>query len=424
MKRNFLKFIEDKKRVKFAAIITLVLLLCIGLIFGQRSQSAAKTKQALNQQTTVEVLNVKRSNLFKRISLTGQTVPEAQVDIAAKYQGKVVAVAVNLGQRVEAGQVLLVQDTADADISIRQNQAAYLQASNEALTSQAAFRANHERTQADYQRAVAGYERYKTLYDAGAVSREQLDASRQQMADAKAAFAALADQMNGGVAASIQAAQAAAMKAQHNLSAVEKQRSDLVLTAPRGGMIGYRQVEAGNLVQAGQKLLSIVDNSNIYVDCQVAEQDLPAISLGMPVEVQLESLGRKMTGKVIYLSPASDAANLTFTLRIALDKPDAMLKGGMFAKTVINSLLREDVLVVPKEAVVDKNGKSYLFVVQDDDKVVQCAVEVGARGDQNVEIISGIETGQRVAVNNLARLRPGMLIVPNEVTLENRGAAD
>ncbi len=424
MKRKLLRFIEDKKRVKLAAITAISLLLCVGLAVGQRSESTVRAKQGANQQTTVEVLKVSPANLFKRISLTGQTVPEAQVDIAAKYQGKVVSVAVNLGQRIEAGQVLLVQDTADADISIRQNQAAYLQAANEAVTNQAAFRANHERAQADYQRAAAGYERYKTLYDAGAVSREQLDASRQQMADAKAAFAALADQMNGGVAASIQAAQAAAMKAQHNLNAVEKQRSDLVLTAPRGGVIGYRQVEAGNLVQAGQKLLSIVDNSNIYVDCQISEQDLPAISLGMPVEVQIESLGRKMTGKVIYLSPASDAASLTFTLRIALDKPDAMLKGGMFAKTVISSLLRENVMVVPKEAVVDKNGKSYLFVVQDDDKVAQCAVEVGARGDQNVEIISGISAGQRIAVNNLARLRPGMLIVQNEVTLESRGAAE
>ena len=420
---KLMQFVENKKRLKIVLCAALVLLFCGGLFVAQRIQSAAKPKQSANQQTTVDVLTVAHTKLIKRISLTGQTVPEAQVDIAAKYQGKVVAVQAMLGQRVEAGQVLLIQDTGDAEIAIQQNQAAYRQASSDAVTTQATFNANYDRAKADYLRAQAGYERYKTLYEAGAVSREQLDTNQQQLADAKAVLDALANQLNGGMAASIQSSQAAAMKAQHTLSAMEKQRDDLVLRAPRGGIIGYRQVEAGNLVQAGQKLLSIVDNSNIYVDCQVAEQDLAAISVNMPVEVMIESLGKKMSGKVIYISPASDPATLAFTLRIALTTPDESVKSGMFARSVIKALLRENVMVVPKEAVLDKNGKSYVFVLQEGNTIEQVAVEVGARGDQELEIISGLQDGQRIAVSNLARLRPGMVVAANGVTLENRGEA-
>ncbi len=421
MKAKLLHLLQNKKRLKLTAICAVVLLLCGGLTIAQRIQSAAKPQQSGKQQTTVDVMVVSHTNLQKRISLTGQTVPEAQIDIAAKYQGKVVSVQALLGQRVEAGQVLIIQDTGDAEIAIQQNQAAYQQASSDALTTQATFYANLDRAKADYLRAVAGYERYKTLYEVGAVSREQLDTNQQQVADAKGVMDALANQINGGVAASIQSSQAAAVKAQRTVSAVEKQRDDLILRAPRSGMIGYRQVEVGNLVQAGQKLLSIVDNSNIYVDCQVSEQDLAAITVGMPVEVQLESLGKRLAGKVIYISPASDATSMAFSLRIALTQPDPAVKSGMFARTVINALLRENVVVVPKEALLDKNGKSYVFVLGEDNKVEQRVVEVGARGDQNVEIITGLADGEQVAVNNLARLRPGMVIVPNSVTLESRG---
>ncbi|WP_346353802.1 efflux RND transporter periplasmic adaptor subunit [Azotosporobacter soli] len=421
MKAKLLHLLQNKKRLKLTAICAVVVLLCGGLTIAQRIQSAAKPQQNGKQQTTVDVMAVGHTNLLKRISLTGQTVPEAQIDIAAKYQGKVVSVQALLGQRVEAGQVLIIQDTGDAEIAIQQNQAAYQQASSDALTTQATFYANLDRAKADYLRAVAGYERYKTLYEVGAVSREQLDTNQQQVADAKGVMDALANQINGGVAASIQSSQAAAVKAQRTVSAVEKQRDDLILRAPRSGMIGYRQVEVGNLVQAGQKLLSIVDNSNIYVDCQVSEQDLAAITVGMPVEVQLESLGKRLPGKVIYISPASDATSMAFSLRIALTQPDPAVKSGMFARTVINALLRENVVVVPKDAVLDKNGKSYVFVLGEENKVEQRVVEVGARGDQNVEIINGLVDGEQVAVNNLARLRPGMVIVPNSVTLESRG---
>lgn len=423
MNGHMMRFLQNRKRLKLAAIFAVVLLLGGGIAIIQRSQSAAKPAQSGNQQTTVDVLTVGHTNLNKRISLTGQTVPEAQVDIAAKYQGKVMAVQVALGQRVEAGQVLVVQDTGDAELSLQQNMAAYQQASADAITTQATFHANYDRAKADYLRAQAGYERYKTLYDAGAVSREQLDTNQQQLADAKAVLDALANQMNGGAAASIQSSQAAALKAQRTVNAAEKQRDDLILRAPRAGVIGYRQVEVGNLVQGGQKLLSIVDNSNIYVDCQVAEQDLAAISVGMPVEVQIESLGKKLPGKVIYISPASDPATLAFTLRIALTTPDDSVKSGMFVRTAINALLREHVVVVPKEAILDKNGKSYVYVLQDSGKVEPVAVEVGARGDQNVEILSGLTDGQQIAVNNLSRLRSGLTIVPNFVTLEKRGDA-
>jgi HlyD family secretion protein len=411
---------QDGNKRKVMILVGIVVV-CLGFIGVNqiRKNSLNNANPASKLQTTVDVLAVSRTGLIKRISLTGQTVPQAQVDIAAKYQGRISAVYVELGQQVSAGQELIVQDTGDADISIMQNQAAYRQAAADAVTSDVSFRANYDKVKADYQQAVTNYQRYKSLYAVGGISHQQLDASEQQMADAKAAFDALANQMNTGpVPAVVESARAAAAKARHGVSAVEKQRDDLVLYAPRSGIIGYRQVEAGNMVQQGQKLLSIVDNSNIYVDCQVSEQDLAALTAGLNVDVQIESLGRTFPGKVIYISPANDLQNLSFSMRVVLINPDPAVRSGMFARAVINAVLRPDALVVPKDAILEKNGKSYVFVIGPQNTVEERTVQVGARGDQTVEILEGLHEGEQIAVNNLSRLKAGIVIVPNSVTLD------
>lgn len=416
------QFWQNRNKRKLLYCISIVLLFCLGVFtFYQLKQKSAAISTTKKVQTTVDVATIKRTDLVKRISLTGQTVPEAQVDIAAKYQGRVVTVNVSLGQTVTDGQALIIQDTGDADISIMQNQSAYQQAAADAVTTEATVNANYDRAKADYQKAAASYQRNKRLFDIGGVSREGLDLSEQQLADAKASLDMLTNQMSSGVAATIQASQAGAAKAQHSISAVQKQRDDLILRAPRSGVIGYRQVEAGDIVSAGQKLLSIYDNSTIYVDCQISEQDLGAVSTGMNVNVQLESLGKTVPGKIIYISPANDATNLTFSLRIALLNAEPTIRSGMFARTIIEAPLRQNAVVVSKDAILEKNGSAYVFVVNDKHIIEQRTIQVGARGDKSVEILSGLNEGEQIALNNLARLRSGMTIIPNIVTPDDRG---
>ena len=232
-------------------VMGIIVFLCVAIIAGvqiRRNFSMENKNPARHQfQTTVDVMAVPRTGLMKRISLTGQTVPEAQVDIAAQYAGKIVAVNSKLGQQVSAGDILIVQDTGDADISILENKAAYNQAVADSATTDATFYANYEKAQATYKLALTDYQRYKTLYEQKAISREALDANEQTMLSAKSALDTLANQMNSSsVPSAILSAQAAAAKAQHTISAVEKQRDDLVLRAPRSGEIGYRQAEVGD----------------------------------------------------------------------------------------------------------------------------------------------------------------------------------
>ena len=123
----------------------------------------------------------------------------------------------------------------------------------------------------------------------------------------------------------------------------------MYLTSSIDGAVGYRQVEAGDMVTAGQKLMSVYDNSVMYVDYQVSEQDLPAFSMDMPLAVNIESLNNSFNGDVIYISPTIDASSMTYTLRIAIDNADNALKGGMFARAAVKSVLPQvAVWMLPK----------------------------------------------------------------------------
>lgn len=402
---------------KIKVIIAIVLIAAIGLaVHSYQAKNAVKGQRAGDVKPAVDVVTVARKDMMKKIELTGQTVPESQVDISAKYAGKITQVSVSLGDRVTAGQVLIVQDTNDVDISIQQNGASLRQADADAVESNASFEANYQKAQADYQHYVTNYQRYLTLYNQGAVSKEALDNAEQQMTAAKAAVDTWAKQLLGGSAASVESKRAARDKAGYAIDALQNQRNDLVLRAPRDGVIGYRQAEVGAIATAGQKLLSIVDNSKIYVDCAVSEQDIGQIAMAMPTSIAVESLGKTYAGKIIYVSPAMDSKTQTFTVRVALDQPDDSIKAGMFARTNIEVLLRPQTLFVPKEAVVSLNGTDRIFVVDSNNKVTERVVKLGLRNDTGIEILSGIEEGDQVAVTNLGRLKTGMTVTANAIS--------
>lgn len=407
------KIIVGKTRRRNIVIGVGIIVLLTAVVYGLRSKGVVKSQRTGEVKPAVDIVLVERSDMVKTITLTGQTVPVAQVDIVAKYTGKITQVNVELGEKVTQGQELIVQDMSDITIALAQNGASLRQANADAVESNATFEASYQKTQGDYQRNMTNYQRYQTLYQEGAISKESLDNAEQQLTAAKAALATWSKQMAGGSAATVLSKRAISDKAQSAVDALENQKNDLVLRAPRSGIIGFRQGEIGTMAQAGQKLLSIIDNSNIYIDCFVSEQDIGQISVGRETSVLIDSLGKSYEGKIIYVSPAMDGKTQTFSIRMALVNPDAIIKAGMFARTRIVVNVRPQTLFIPKEAVLSVNGSHRIFVVDSNSKVMERVVTLGLRNDDSVEIISGLTEGEQVAVTNLARLKTGVTIIPS-----------
>ncbi len=161
------------------------------------------------------------------------------------------------------------------------------------------------------------------------------------------------------------------------------------------------------MVTANTKVLSLTDTSGMYVDCPVSETDVAAILTGMTVPVSIESLANTYSGIITYVSPAMDTTSKTYMVRITLQDPDTLLRGGMFAQSYVEVLQRKDTLYVPKDALLELNGTSKLYVIGKDDKITIKTVKTGLRNDNYVEILDGLSDGDTIAVSNLARLKDG-----------------
>lgn len=396
-------------RNKLVAFGLVFLLACAGIYVISHSDRAAKSSSALTN-ASVQSYRAERRDMMRTISLSGQTVPLAQVDLSTKYAGNITAVYVDLGDTVEPGQVLLEQDPIDTSLQLSQNRAAWAQAAAETKSAQSQFYSDLQKAQVEYATAKMNYNRYVILKDEGAVSQKDLDTMYQALIVAKAALDNLQLQNVGDTPALIAGKQAAQAKAKYTVDSLSKQLEDLTIRAPRHGVISYRNAEAGAMAAANTKVLTITDTSGIYIDCPVAEADVAAIQPGMTVSVSVESLANTYDGTITYVSPAMDPTNKTYIVRITLSNPDNLLRGGMFAQSSLEVLQRRNTLFVPKDALVEQNGVSQLYVINPDNTIAIRTVKTGLRNDNYVEILEGLSDGEQIATTNLARLRDGVSV--------------
>ena len=409
------RFSELKRRDMYiAGGICLVLLACMVYIYT--GQTGKKDKVNMEKgNPLVEVYKVERADMMRHIALSGQTVADAHITLAPKYSGRITAVQAKLGDHVKAGDVLMVQDTGDLDWSIRQNQAAAQAAAADAVEAEATYNANYIKTQNAYEIERMKYERNAYLFSIGAISQETLDSVKEEYMTSKAAYEALDNQSDGSsMPASVASKQYTADKNSYAAKGLEKQREDMYLIAPRDGVIGYRAAEVGALATAGTKVFELVDNSHVYVDCSLSENDAAVLETGMDVDVTIDALGQSYTGKLVYVSPAMDDSAKTYTVRISLDEDKSAIKAGLFARSQIDILQRPQTLFVPKEAVINKNGRVTVFVVRPDQTVEERDVRIGLLNDTQEEIISGLADGDVVALSNQDRLKDGMTVDTTE----------
>ena len=402
--RHKFQDMSKKQQLITAVVCLVVLFVALYVYFG----NARDTKKVMRHgNPLVKVQKVVRQDMMRHIALSGQTVADANIPLAPKYTGRITAIHVKLGDVVKAGQVLLVQDTADLDISINQNAAAANAAQADAREAAASYDANYIKAKNAYELELARYQRNQYLFSIGAISQDKLDSVEQEYMASKAAFDVLANQVQGGDAASVQSKEYTAEKQRHATDALRKQREDMILRAPRDGIIGYRNAEVGAIVSAGTKVLSLVDNSHINVDCTLSESDAAILEPGMDVNVTIDAMGQDYVGRIVYVSPAMDDSSKTYQVRIELDESKDAIKAGLFAHTAVDILQRRDTLFVPKAAVLSKNGRQTLFVLRDDGTVEEREVKIGLMNDEDEEILDGLEDGDMVILSNQDKLQTG-----------------
>jgi RND family efflux transporter MFP subunit len=311
--------------------------------------------------------------------------------MAARILAPVVEVRAAPGDRVRAGQVLIVLDGRDLAAQARRARAAGTSADQDVLA-----------TAADRQAADAALALARATHARIAGLQAKRSATAQELDDATAALRA-AEARSASAAARAQAALSAVDAARAATDAAETTAAFSRLTAPFDGVVTAKLVEPGNMVTPGTPLLRLEDTRGLRLEVRVDESRLGQIAPGSVVPVALGSgadgEARTLTGTVTEIGRAIDADARTFLVKIALPA-DAGLRSGMFGRARFGGRSRR-ALTAPTGALVAHGQMTSAFVVEKDIARMRL---VDVRGE---EVLAGLSEGDVVIVSSPSSLRDG-----------------
>jgi len=365
----------SRRRKIVIGVITLLVLLLVSRIIG--SLSGGEEAVIQRQYIPVSAQTVTKDSISTNIILSGKVYADKEAAVLAKTPGRVVSMAVKVGDVVQKDQVLFSLDKSDMQASYNQAVAGFKMAE-----------ANYKVNKDKLDNAKVQLERYKQLYEAGAISKAELEQFELQASDA-----------------SIMTLEAQFEQARAQYDAAAKSYNDLDVKSPIDGIVTSLGVRVGDMATNAAPVATVVDMDNVYVEVSVSEKVINSIDSSREVQVEIASaFSGSVKGKIDGLSLAADARTGKYTLKINIPNEEHLIKAGMFAKVVLDTATKDDVVVVPADAVVYRSGK-YVAYVTEDDKVVEREVVTGLDNGQQIEIESGLEAGDILIVKGMSFMK-------------------
>ena len=290
-------------------------------------------------------------------ALSGSLAPLKSATIRAEMSGAVLATHAEPGQAVHAGQAL-----AQIDAAVLRDQA--LSARSAVSTAQSSLDI-----------AKRELSRNETLEKAGAIAERDLERARNQLLSAQTQLA----------------------NAEAQLANVRKQLDKASVQAPFTGIVAQRQVSAGDVVQPGTALYTIVDPGSMQLEASVSAEQLAQVRVGMPVVFSVTGYpGRTFTGRVTRVNPIADAATRQVKITAELPNVGNTLVGGLFAEGRVATESKTAPMV--QASAVDERGLRPSVIRLKNGKIEKVDVVLGIRdaAAETVEIVSGVSPGDTV----------------------------
>lgn len=328
----------------------------------QANGAGAKPKSAQAAQVTVAEVGVK--DFADSIEALGTTRANETVQLTAQISDKVQEIRFTDGQVVHQGDVLLVLDNAE--------------------------------------------------------ELANLDAAKALAAERKSAFDRAADLSKRKIIAeeTFETRRAEFQQADAEIRSLQSRIDNTIIKAPFDGILGLRNVSLGALVQPGTVITTIDDLSIIKVDFEVPALYLQDLRTGLKVNGTVEGLaGRTFSGEVATVNTQVDPVTRAVRIRAIIPNPDLLLRPGLLMNVTLDLRARQS-LTVPEGALIQLRDQTFVFVAEDaeDGKTLARRVEIkrGARRLGEVEVLGGLEGGQRVIVTGFMRLVDGDAVKINE----------
>ncbi len=377
--------------------------------------SKSETAQARGRDdvaTRVAVERVEEQSVRRAVEVVGTLAAVDEVTVSSEADGLVSRILHDLGDRVRAGDALVELDREKAQYNLEQQKAAL----QRALAQYGAPDPQHlpavektpdvQKAQADLVQAKQAFDRADQLFKRQLVPKQTLDDAQAGLQSKQASYD-LALQNAKNLQANIAAADAAAKLA-------DRQLRDTYIRAPFDGFVQRRMVNLGQLVKGSSgtpvPVMALVRLDPLKVTGEIPEKFVPWISSGQAVELHVDAYPEKaIAGKMSRISPAVNSATRAFPFEALVPNDDALLKPGTFARLSVRTNKADKVLTLPYSALQYRYGVNRVFVVKGD-RLVARELKVGERLGDRIEIVSGVDAGEPVAMTDVDKLVDGLKV--------------
>ena len=334
----------------------------------------------------VELAKVQTAPLIRIFPITGRLVPRQQGAVAARIEGRVANILVQIGERVKKGQVLaqLSRDRLKLEADLR-----------EAEVNQA--RAKLKSAQAQVTLINQEVKRLAGLRKSAAFSQARYEDKRQEAVKASA-------QVEETAAALARA------RVMRDLARIDLR--DAAIRAPFPGAVIIRHVSAGAYIKLGSPVATLLDDQSLEIEADVPSDKLDDVKPGDEITVRLGTK-KKMKAKLRAIVPDENPLSRTRAVRLT---PEVASQGGARALVANQSVVIEipsgngrEVVAIPKDAIVDRQNKKMVFVFERG-SVRPITVKIGKSFAGKFEVLSGVEAGQTIVVTGNELLRPGQRV--------------
>ena len=415
------------------AAVGLVVLAALILIVWLWRRSGAETEAEVTPVVSVKVVTAERGEIAAQYSAVGTIWPREKADVASKISAQIKQMALLKNKLVHAGEVIAVLESRD----LQAQRAEAVAALNEARANERSLvTGTIPKTNAEDQKALtdarakvntarATYERRKTLFERGGISKKDLEASQLELTTAEdelrlqeQTIALRSRSLNPNDRA---LAAARTAQAQQRVATLDAQLSYATIRSPISGIVTDQFQYEGEFASAGGKLVTIADTSTVIVKAPFPDTAVAELKTGDPATVlPTDNSAEEMHSQITLLSRSSDPANRTVEVWVTLGNGEGKLRSNGAAQVTVFANSKNDAIVLPASAVTleaSNATEGTVMVVDHDNLAHEIKVTTGIRTADKIEIVEGLKGGETVVVEGNYALPDGTKV---EIATEDK----
>ncbi len=357
----------------------------------------------------VQVATVERGSIERIVSASAILYPVDQASVMPKISAPVQAFHVKRGDHVSKGQLLAVLENRDLQAAVGDSKGALDQAQSALRTTTAAtVPEDTNKAQQDVQAAKQAmeaaqkvYESRKQLFEQGALARRLVEEANVAYVQARSQYEIALKHLQTvervGRVEQVKGAEAQVESAKAKHQGAEAQLSYSEIRSPISGIVADRPLYAGEIASAGTPLMTIVNISRVIARANIPVGQAASVKVGNPASIAQTDAQLQTSGKVTVVSPAVDPNSTTVEVWVEADNPSERLKPGATVRVEIHAETVSDAIVIPTAALLPSaEGGVQVLVVGADSKAHEKKVEVGIREPEKVQILKGVNAGEKV----------------------------